>query len=73
MSCPFCGSHGEPLGELGFEVWLRCRRCGMDYSFPVPIVLCDEYDLPWEADLSGLPPTTYARPLEKPRPQPRHP
>ena len=35
--CPTCGSeeHTE-LGALGNILWLRCRRCGMDFEADSP-------------------------------------
>lgn len=36
---PVCGACGstefEVLGDLGATLWLRCRRCGIDYKFGI--------------------------------------
>ena len=31
--CSACGGQGEILGVLGRRVHLRCRNCGIDFSY----------------------------------------
>jgi hypothetical protein len=30
--CPMCGGPGMPMGQLGRNLWYRCRHCGMDFN-----------------------------------------
>lgn len=32
ITCPRCDGPGEPLGQLGSRLHVRCRNCGADYS-----------------------------------------
>jgi hypothetical protein len=30
-NCPACNGDGVALGELGSNIWYRCRDCGIDF------------------------------------------
>lgn len=40
--CPTCDQENYPLGALGNLLWYRCRCCGMEYSYELPLTQAQE-------------------------------